>query len=88
MTTRENGDGRERDERLGLAATLTDLGQTGLAALEAAELLTDRAARREMRRAAERSLLEMIRAARRFAGLPLPETTERRSDGAQDTHTG
>lgn len=70
MTTNENGDGRERDERLGLAATLTDLGQTGLAALEAADLLTDRRARGEMLRTAERSLLEMIRAARRFAGLP------------------
>lgn len=60
----------ERNERPGLAGTLTDLGQTALAALEAAELLADPAERRGMADEARRLVLEMIRTARRFAGLP------------------
>lgn len=60
----------ERRERLGLAGTLTDLGQTALAALDAAELLADPSGRRGMAAEARELVMEMIRAARRFAGLP------------------
>lgn len=60
----------ERKPRFDLAGTLTDLGQTALAALEAAELATDPAERRGMATEARQLVMEMIRAARRFAGLP------------------
>ncbi len=60
----------ERNACLGLTGTLADLGQTALAALEAGELLADPAARRGMADDARGLVLEMIQAARRFAGLP------------------
>lgn len=60
----------ERDERLGLAAAETDLAQTALAALEAAELMADPAAARAMLDAARDAVMDMAAAARRFAGLP------------------
>lgn len=60
----------ERNACLDLTGTLTDLGQTALAALEAGELLADPAARRGMADDARGLVLEMIQAARRFAGLP------------------